>query len=72
VLRSLIVGSFICLRQHGFLSGLTQRPDVIVRSAALSSFAEARSAIIAHPGYLGNAIQETLRYDPPIQNTRRL
>ncbi|MBC8162095.1 MAG: cytochrome P450 [Roseiflexaceae bacterium] len=38
---------------------------------ALAAHADVRSAIATHPDYLPHAIQETLRYDAPVQNTRR-
>ena len=38
---------------------------------ALAAHTDVRSAITTHPEYLQNAIHETLRYDAPVQNTRR-
>jgi len=57
----------------GFLSQAYEATAGLIGNTllALASHAEARSAVIAHPSYLDNAIQETLRYDPPIQKTRR-
>jgi len=57
----------------GFLSQAYEAAAGLIGNTllALAAHAEARSAVIAHPSYLDNAIQETLRYDPPIQNTRR-
>jgi cytochrome P450 len=57
----------------GFLSQAYEATAGLIGNTllALASRAEARSAAVAHPSYLDNAIQETLRYDPPIQNTRR-
>ncbi|MEO7912274.1 MAG: cytochrome P450, partial [Roseiflexaceae bacterium] len=57
----------------GFLSQAYEATAGLIGNTllALASHAEARSAVIAQPDNLDNAIQETLRYDPPIQNTRR-
>lgn len=38
---------------------------------ALAVHREAREQVMAEPGLLGAAVQETLRYDAPVQNTRR-
>jgi cytochrome P450 len=38
---------------------------------ALASNGDASEHVTADAGLLGQAIQETLRYDPPVQNTRR-
>lgn len=57
----------------GFLSQAYEATAGLIGNTllALASHAEAREAVVAQPSYLDNAIQETLRYDPPIQNTRR-
>jgi len=64
----------IIANRIGFLSQAYEATAGLIGNTllALAAHAEARSAVIAHPGYLDNAIQETLRYDPPVQNTRRL
>jgi cytochrome P450 len=57
----------------GFLSQAYEATAGLIGNTllALASSAETRSTVAAHPSHLDNAIQETLRYDPPIQNTRR-
>jgi cytochrome P450 len=57
----------------GFLSQAYEATAGLIGNTLLLLAArdELRHAISARPDALGNIIQEVLRYDPPVQNTRR-
>lgn len=57
----------------GFLSQAYEATAGLIGNTllALASRPEMRNLVRTHPPFLDIAIQETLRYDPPIQNTRR-
>lgn len=57
----------------GFLSQAYEATAGLIGNTllALGSHPKAREAVISQPDYLENAILEALRYDSPIQNTRR-
>lgn len=59
-------GIGLLFQSHDATAGLTGNTLV-----ALATNREAREQVSADTSLLGEAILETLRYDPPVQNTRR-
>jgi len=57
----------------GFLSQSYEATAGLIGNTllALMSQAAVREQVAGNPGFLGPIVQEVLRYDPPVQNTRR-